>query len=118
MGNDEGQTAFDGTEIRLREDVYSKACAGQPRARFTAAHEIGHWALHSNLNMTMARNTGAATPAYKCSEWQANQFAAEILMPFEFFKSTDTVDLIMKRHGVSQQAATKRMRDFQKQQRV
>lgn len=112
MGNDEGQTAFDGSEIILKDDVYANANKGQPRGRFTAAHELGHWALHSGLKPTMARSSGSSTPAFKCSEWQANQFAAEVLMPFEFFNPNDTVSSVMARHGVSYPAATKRLKEY------
>lgn len=114
MGNDEGQTAFDGSEIILREDVYKNASIGQPRGRFTAAHELGHWALHSGLKPTMARSSGSSTPAYKCSEWQANQFAAALLMPFDFFSLSDTISSVMKRHGVSRPAARKRLEEYKK----
>lgn len=112
MGNDEGQTAFDGSEIILREDVYVNANKGQPRGRFTAAHELGHWALHSGLKPTMARSSGNSTPVYKCSEWQANRFAAEILMPFKFFTINDTVPTVMARHGVSRPAAERRLKEY------
>lgn len=112
MPHAEGHTAFGGKEIILREDVYERALAGTPRDRFTAAHELGHWALHSSIEPRMARSKSPTTPAYKCSEWQANQFAAEILMPFEFFLATDSVQLVMKRHGTSYQAAAKRLKEY------
>jgi len=49
MGNAEGLTAPDGSSVVLREDVYVKALRGDGRARFTVAHELGHWFLHTGV---------------------------------------------------------------------
>ncbi len=84
MGRAEGHTSPDGTYIELREDVYEKACYGDGRARFTAAHELGHLVMHTNI-VLMRAPEGQKTPAYCDSEWQANLFAAAILMPDRFF---------------------------------
>ena len=46
---------------------------------FTIAHEIGHLVLHDGESMIFAR-TNERFPAYKSAEWQANYFAAELLM--------------------------------------
>ena len=39
----EGETIPGQNKIRIREDVYNAACDGNGRARFTVAHEIGHF---------------------------------------------------------------------------
>lgn len=41
MGSAEGYTDQLGKAIYLREDVYRRAWEGEPRDRFTAAHELG-----------------------------------------------------------------------------
>lgn len=64
------------------------------RFRFTLAHETGHWRLHrqyylQNPNQKSLLPESDTTPAYICRsterakpvEWQANYFAACLLMP-------------------------------------
>lgn len=62
------------------------------RYRFTIAHEVGHWRLHREHLMNDPNAASLfeqnATPAFVCrssdrppEEWQADQFAACILMP-------------------------------------
>jgi hypothetical protein len=67
--------------------------SSEGRYRFTLAHEIGHWELHRDL-LTDARQLGlpgdlTSTPSLICRkseakkpiEWQADRFAADLLMP-------------------------------------
>lgn len=108
MGTAEGYTCPQGTFIMLREDVYRDAWQGQGRARFTAAHELGHWALHANVPLARATK-GDGTPAYMLAEPQANQFAAAILMPRGFINPYDTEGDLAKRFGVSRDAARRRL---------
>lgn len=79
--------------IVLGQDIYEGL--DQPgdlifdgRSRFTAAHELGHMVLHGEqLRNIRFRNHEAAMafkediPAYRNCEWQANAFAAALLMP-------------------------------------
>lgn len=63
------------------------------RYRFTVAHEVGHWQLHRDLFLArIAQDSlfGASEPSVICRaglpnkppiEWQADAFAAHILMP-------------------------------------
>lgn len=108
MGSAEGYTCPNGTFIMLREDVYEKACSGDPRARFTAIHELGHWAMHTNIPLARAEY-GQKIARYALAEPQANQFAAEFLMPAGFISSTDTVADLTPRFGVSKEAARVRL---------
>lgn len=48
------------------------------RQRFTLAHEIGHWVLHRDDHTYFAHRPGSRGRY----EREANQFAAELLMPF------------------------------------
>ncbi len=56
--------------------------SGGRRARFTIAHELGHYIMHSRQGQIplqiMRDGTGRV-------EWEANWFAAGFLMPREFF---------------------------------
>jgi Zn-dependent peptidase ImmA (M78 family) len=108
MGTAEGLTAPDGTSIRLREDVYEKAWSGEGRARFTAAHELGHWAMHTNVPFARV-DSKATPPGYMSGEPQANQFAAELLMPVCFISRDDTGRAVAERCGVSVSAAEIRL---------
>jgi transcriptional regulator with XRE-family HTH domain len=101
----EGQASFcavgDTIEIGIREDVWMMAEAGDGRARFTMAHELGHAVLHGNdLRQKDARAfrdvTCTATAGdklipgmkiYQSPEWQANVFASAFLMPKDAVKS-------------------------------
>ncbi len=108
MDDAEGLTCPDGKFIRLREDVYEKGWAGEGRARFTAAHELGHFVLHAGLPLARIERQ-EKLPPFRRAEAQANRFAAEILMPLRFIGRTDSVRAIMKRHGVSRVAAQTRL---------
>ncbi len=115
MNGAEGETCPSGDFIRLREDVYNAAWAGEARARFTVAHEIGHWHMHTNVTLARAQ-PGERVPGFRASEPQANQYAAELLMPTKFFKPNDTALMVMMRHGVSAQAAEIRLRYLKEEQ--
>jgi Zn-dependent peptidase ImmA (M78 family) len=109
MKNAEGYTDPNGEFIILREDVYEKGLMLDGRARFTAAHELGHFVLHTNIPLARAPSD-AAIKKFRLSEPQANQFAAELLMPRKFLTPSDTVHSIMERHSVSFEAASNRLR--------
>jgi len=113
MGISEGHTCPDRSYIELREDVYEAAWAGDGRARFTAAHELGHFILHTKIDLARA-SPGHEKKPYLLSEPQADQFAAELLMPRAFALHTDTANSIQVRHEVSYSAANNRVRFFQK----
>jgi len=108
MGRAEGYTCPKGEFIMLREDVYEGVWAGEGRARFTTAHELGHWAMHTNIPLARARR-GDGTPAFRLAEPQANQFAAEFLMPECFIGPLDDEDALIQRFGVSWEAARNRL---------
>ena len=58
--------------------------SGERRSRFTIAHEIGHYMLHSQLGkapITVRRDGSGRV------EWEANWFAAGFLMPEQEFKA-------------------------------
>lgn len=108
MGDAEGLTCPSGTFIRLREDVYVKAWNGDGRARFTAAHELGHHVLHTGVPLARAE-LHERLPAFRLSEPQANHFAAELLMPRRFIVRADDARAVARRHGVSHAAAHHRL---------
>lgn len=108
MDGAEGLTCPKGEFIQLREDVYRAAIGGQGRARFTAAHELGHLVLHSNVRLARI-GAGEIIKPFQSAEKQANRFAVELLMPAKFFSQLDDEDIVMRRHGVSREAAGNRL---------
>ena len=104
MGDKHGVTYPDKQIICIREDVYDRAYAGMGRDRFTIAHEIGHLLLHSGEVSMPRYNPGTKIPAYKDSEWQANAFAGELLMPDYIIKQY-SIPEIERNCGVSHDAA-------------
>lgn len=117
MNRAEGYTCPKGDFIQLREDVYEGACRGEGRHRFTAAHELGHFVMHTDIPLTRAKLSDKI-PAYRLAEPQANQFAAELLMPEGFIDFLDDERSIMERHGVSYEAAGHRLRYLRKNGRL
>jgi Zn-dependent peptidase ImmA (M78 family) len=117
MGSAEGYTCPNGEFIMLREDVYNGACSGEGRAHFTTAHELGHWVMHTNIPLARAKR-GDGTPIYRLAEPQANQFAAQILIPEGFVSPSDDENDLIERFGVSGEAARNRLRYLKKNGRI
>ena len=111
MEGAEGYTAPDGSFIMLHEKVYSAVLRRDGRARFTAAHELGHWFMHTNVPLARASDHEAVLP-YRLSEPQANRFAAEILMPRRMIGRGDTAGSVARRFAVSMEAASNRVYDL------
>lgn len=108
MGTDFGRTYPRGA-IQLREDVYIAASNGDPIHRMTVAHEVGHYFLHIKNDLHFARNiANEKTPPYMSSEWQANCFGGELLVPYldKNIISQLSIEDVMKTYGVSRKAAT------------
>ncbi len=84
MPDVEALTNPDAMTIILRTDTYEALCNPKDpkfcRARFTVAHEIGHLFLHEGFALARGANRHQH---YEDSEWQADTFAAELLMPSE-----------------------------------
>jgi Zn-dependent peptidase ImmA (M78 family) len=114
MNGAEGFTDPLGSFMMIREDVYVKALNGDGRARFTVAHELGHMILHTGQPLLARVPSNHNFKPYELSEPQANKFAAELLMPPPFFKSTDTISSVADRHGVSMDAAKFQLKGLRK----
>ena len=104
MGAKHGETIPSENRIRIREDVYERACYGHGRDRLTMAHELGHLLLHRVETITFAREDGDIPP-YKDPEWQANAFAGELLAPYEYIKDMSIID-IASHYGITEKAAS------------
>ncbi|MBQ6686380.1 MAG: ImmA/IrrE family metallo-endopeptidase [Firmicutes bacterium] len=100
------------SRIVLREDVYLKAMEGNGRARYTIAHEIGHAIMHLSDRISFARGI-EAVPIYMDPEWQADVFAAELLIPKHLVGELDVKEVVSK-CGVSNQAARIQLSKYKK----
>ncbi|WP_080753463.1 ImmA/IrrE family metallo-endopeptidase [Janthinobacterium lividum] len=95
--------------IYITLSTYDAICRNDERARFTIFHELGHLLLaHSR---SFHRDSHPSFPVFENSEWQADQFAAEILMPLEAILRDSLTEAwqLQERFGVSYQAATYRL---------
>lgn len=97
--------------------IYVNSCDCEERKRFTIAHELGHFCLGhgSSLRDTTMANWYAVNPDH---ERQANQFAAELLMPaiavkamLEKRNEKDPV-VLRQAFGVSSQALYYRLKEL------
>ncbi len=97
--------------IRLRQRDY-EACVDwtNPRSIFTFSHEFGHLVLGHERSFN--RDESQDHKIYEDSEWQANTFAAEFLMPLDIIdgEGLRTPEDIVRRFGVSYDAARTRLR--------
>ena len=90
-------------QLKIREDVYLRAINNVPRDLFTIAHEIGHALLHDNDTIVLARSEDKVR-AYEDPEWQANTFAAELMVPSDVITGMDIED-IMQTYNCSKAVA-------------
>lgn len=101
-------------EILISEEVYDQACDGDYRARFTIAHELGHAYMHTTIDgFAQGKDKACYTEIYYDSEWQANTFAAELLIPTSTLKDLLNkgvpVEVISKNFKVSKQCLEVKM---------
>ena len=101
--------------IVLKNSIYDKLAVDDPFSRYTVVHEFSHIIL--NHSVTLHRDAVLGEHAwYEDSEWQANNLAAEILMPVDVIqKYSGTPMLIMDVCGVSSQAIIYRLNNLEKE---
>src|SRR5690554_179481 len=110
--NDEAHTNLKTGSIYIKESVYKDLKDPSSRSHFTIAHEIGHFFLHY-INGPLLSRKNKPIKAYESPEWQANQFAAELLMPYDAVK-TMSIEEIYSTYKVSYKAAEVRFNKVNK----
>lgn len=84
------------------------------RKRFSIAHEIGHMRLHPGRDLFLDHNfrvnfrDGNSQTATDAEEIEANQFAAEVLMPAEKVKAA-YIEALDKAPGVDPEELVRRL---------
>lgn len=90
--------------ITVQESVYQACLRGEPRARMTIAHELGHIALgHSGTRNR--QKLGLDTRDERREETEAWHFARTLLAPTYMAVSCNTADQLSSRFGLSDDAA-------------
>lgn len=101
--------------MRIPNRVWELIEQGDPRARFTFMHEIGHLVLQHDFSLHR-ESTNRAHKAYEDSEWQADQFSAELLMPLSVINEKKLFDPhdLAEYFDASLQAAEVRLQQLRK----
>lgn len=93
-------------KVSVRQEVYHQAARGEARARFTMAHELGHLVLHANVIPKYAQSQAPSSHHYtEDVEWQANEFAAWLLVSPQDPSKLKTPKSIADNFGVSLEMA-------------
>jgi len=112
--SEHGLTFPDQKLMFIREDVYERARDGCGRDRLTIAHEFGHLLMHRNLGLARTHVVRAETvPPHSSSEWQANCFGGELLIPASRIGEVNSPEAAANHFGVSLQAAKYQWRIYQ-----
>ena len=93
--------------------IVVRGATNERRRRFTIAHEIGHFVLHPGR--LAPERGGAVNEAWRLQEREADQFAAELLMPEDLVRAAvvehgGDVSRLADRFDVSRQAMQTRLR--------
>ena len=108
-------------DVLLSPATYEQLVMHDPRARFTTSHEVGHAILHfKQLNSNLKNNNRKlyrrnSIPAFRDPEWQANAFAAALLMPSDQMhrlkqqEPNNLVDKVARLFVVSRESASIRI---------
>lgn len=91
----DGSTMIGSPVITFRDQVYENLRRGDPEARFTAAHELGHVLIHCQAPVQYAFRSEYVEETDP--EWQADQFAMAFLMPPSVFRKCKTVQAAVAR---------------------
>ncbi|MCY7103321.1 ImmA/IrrE family metallo-endopeptidase [Streptococcus oralis] len=116
MPNSYGETLKGENLIRIREDIYEKACEDDGFSRSTIAHELLHFFKHRQEEIVFCRTVEEmkSRKAYEDPEWQANCFAGELLVPKRLVKNL-SVEEVVEQCKVTQAMASIQLRQYKKE---
>ena len=90
--------------LNVRRDVYEDAYYGNPRHRYTIAHELGHYFMHDDITKFSRCGDNIEIPAYRDPEWQANVFASAFMMDKKLIRGM-TPEEVARKCGTSVKSA-------------
>ena len=90
--------------IRIREDVYERACDGSGRDRMTIVHEFAHFMMICIYGFKLSRSFSFPIDPCRDPEWQAKCLAGELMMDFSLIKGMSAYE-VAEACGVSLDAA-------------
>ncbi len=100
--------------VVIKETFYDMDCKGDGFARWTIVHEFAHHILHRNQLASLARKNNTKPRPFEDSEWQADAFACELLIPRYRLQEGITAEEIVERFGVTPAAARRTLGIFRK----
>jgi len=113
---------FSGLLYRKEEVAFMAINSSEPlvRQRFTIAHELGHYFLHHSKDTFIEYRDNDRNVIKGPKEIEANQFAAELLMPKKFIEKeinnfedktidSEKISYLAKRFHVSEEAMSFRL---------
>lgn len=112
----DGFTGNEDCEICLSESTYFALNQGDPHARHTAAHELGHLLLHCKMPTAFAFRSSYDRKVDP--EWQADHFADVFLMPAEGVGVCQSVEEVAEKYSVPLERARIRVNELVRKQRA
>ena len=98
--------------LTIPDRIFKALERDDPRANFTIAHELAHWALgHKGIRFrhTIPQAYERSVGEYKRDERQAYKFAAFFLAPDSLAETCKSIEELEKNFGLSHQAAKIRL---------
>lgn len=113
MGQDLARVHLPERLLEVRDDVYERAYNGNGSDRFTLAHELGHYLMHSEVRLARSSDRQIRFD-FADAEEEADAFAAELLMPLPILKQLRRLSDVTAVFGVSQSDAHAHIRKLVK----
>jgi Zn-dependent peptidase ImmA (M78 family) len=80
---------YHGKLLQQRMEIEVNRKIDRRQRRFAVAHEVGHYVL-GHTPVVAVFNERSSIDPYQANEWQADSFAAELLMPEAWLRSRAT----------------------------
>lgn len=110
-----GFTAPELRLIVLRNSIYEGLFENDPFSRYTVVHEFSHIVLNHAVTLHRGALLGQHQ-WFEDSEWQANNLAAELMMPIEVIQRLELKPLLIQSEcGVSSRAVHYRLDNLRKE---
>lgn len=98
--------------IYVREDVYNECLDGVYRSNFTLAHEYFHYIQAKELKFNFTEVEECKS--YCDIEWQANEFAAQLLIP-SYALNLEPEEIARRYHVSLEAAAYRKLKERNRQ---